>query len=231
MAPQAAARPAVNAQTVQRLKVLFITNWYPSAAQPGTALWVREHAKAAGIFNDVAVLHCAGPQPELDAPWSIQRESELRREEGIPTYRLSYRPPLLGRLRYAVYVCTMLRGIAHVSGAGFSPDVLHVHVYDAGVPAVIFGRLRRIPVAVSEHFSSFPARRLGRLDLLKARLAMRWADAVLPVSAFLQKALEDYGIEARYHLVPNVVDTELFHPPLQPAREGAGWCPSRTWPI
>ncbi len=123
-------------------------------------------------------------------------------------------------LAYVATDCRMLQGIAHLSRAGFRPDVLHVHVYDAGVPAAIFGRLGRIPVAASEHFSSFPARGLGRLDLLKARLAMRWADVVLPVSAFLQKALEDYGIRARYHLVPNVVDVELVHPRLKRAGDG-----------
>ena len=47
---------------------------------------------------------------------------------------------------------------------------------------------------------------------IKAWLAFRWADAVLPVSHALQRAIEHYGIRARFHVIPNVVDTTLFVP-------------------
>jgi glycosyltransferase involved in cell wall biosynthesis len=40
------------------------------------------------------------------------------------------------------------------------------------------------------------------------------ADLVMPVSKFLQQSIEDCGIEARFCVVPNAVDTRLFHPNL-----------------
>jgi glycosyltransferase involved in cell wall biosynthesis len=43
-------------------------------------------------------------------------------------------------------------------------------------------------------------------------VAFRWADMVLPVSEALRAAIEHYGIRARFHVVPNVVDTALFAP-------------------
>ncbi len=43
----------------RRLKILFITNSYPSNACPIKAVWVREHAKAVQLYDDVLVLHSA----------------------------------------------------------------------------------------------------------------------------------------------------------------------------
>src|SRR5262249_31967397 len=45
-----------------------------------------------------------------------------------------------------------------------------------------------------------------------AWLAFRWAHVVIPVSQALQKAIEHYGLRARFHVIPNVADTTLFSP-------------------
>jgi glycosyltransferase involved in cell wall biosynthesis len=196
---------------VKRLKVLFVTNWYPTQKEPAKAVWVREHAKAVGLYDDVVVLHCAGADIDLNSLWRIQEETDEKLSEGIPTWRMWYRPSML-RASYLVYFWSILRSCQYLVRQGFRPDVIHVHVYDAGAPAVAFAKLNRIPVAVSEHFSSFPRRMLGRQDLFKAWLAFRWADLVIPASHFLQKAIEQYGLRARFEVIPNVVDTNLFFP-------------------
>jgi glycosyltransferase involved in cell wall biosynthesis len=43
-------------------------------------------------------------------------------------------------------------------------------------------------------------------------VAFRWAELVVPVSASLRDAIEGYGLRARFRVVPNLVDTRLFHP-------------------
>ena len=45
-----------------------------------------------------------------------------------------------------------------------------------------------------------------------AQFAFERADFVMPVSKSLQKAIEGYGINAHFEVVPNVVDTKLFNP-------------------
>jgi glycosyltransferase involved in cell wall biosynthesis len=86
---------------------------------------------------------------------------------------------------------------------------------------VLIGTLYRIPVVVSEQFTSFPRRLLGRLDICKAWLAFRWANRVLPVGASLQRAIERYGIRSRFQVVPNAVDTALFSPAAPHRTEAA----------
>ncbi len=197
---------------MKRLKVLFVTNWYPTQKEPAKAVWVREQAKAVQLYDDVVVLHCAGSDVSLSRLWRIEEETDENLREGIPTWRIWYRPSPIPQTSYLAYLWSILRSCRYVVRQGFRPDLIHVHIYDAGAPAVAFGKLNRIPVVVSEHFSSFPRRTLGRLDLCKAWLAFRGADVVIPASHFLQKAIEQCGFRARFEVIPNVVDTTLFFP-------------------
>jgi glycosyltransferase involved in cell wall biosynthesis len=96
---------------------------------------------------------------------------------------------------------------------GFQPDIIHAHVYQAGVPAILLGRLNLIPVVVTEHSSIFPRMMLSSKGVILARFAFQCADAVLPVSNVLKKGIERYGIRADFRVVPNAVDTGLFCPP------------------
>ena len=196
----------------RRLKVLFITNWYPTKDDPAKAIWVREQAKAVQLYDDVRVLHCAGCDRNLRQLWIAQPEIDERLLEGIPTYRLWYRPSPIPKTSYFTYAWSVLRAFQHIVKDDFRPDIIHVQVYDAGGPAILLGIINRIPVVVSEHFSSFPRRLLRPLDLAKAWLAFRWASVVLPVSYALQKAIENYGIHAHFQVIPNVADTTLFFP-------------------
>ncbi|HZR84537.1 MAG TPA: glycosyltransferase [Candidatus Binatia bacterium] len=199
-----------------RGKVLFVTNWYPTNEQPLRAPWVREHARAVRLYDDVAVLHCGEAGSELGRPYQMELRVDEAPEGRIPTYRVSYRSSAIPGVSYLTYVSVLWRAYRRVVEDGFRPDVIHAHVYDSGVPALLIGRWHGLPVLISEHFSSFPRKSLGRIDVLKAWLAFRWADRVLPVSHALQRAIEDYGIRARFHVIPNVVDMVLFFPPRTP---------------
>jgi len=198
---------------VERLKVLFITNWYPTKEEPVKAVFVREYAKAVRLYDDIVVLHCVGSDLNLKRLWRMEQEPDERLREGIPTYRVWYRPSPIPKTSYFIYLWSIFRTFRHIVNQGFRPDIIHVHFYDAGGPAVLIGKLNHIPVVITEHFSSFPRGLLGHLDVFKAWLAFRWANIVFPVSYALQKAIEHYGIHAHFQVIPNVVDTTLFSPP------------------
>jgi glycosyltransferase involved in cell wall biosynthesis len=48
--------------------------------------------------------------------------------------------------------------------------------------------------------------------LRRAKIAFRRANLVCPVNQLLQRAIESYGIRAEFRVVPNTVDTGVFHP-------------------
>ena len=185
-------------------------------------VFVREHAKAVQLYDDVVVLHCVGADPALRTLWRMEAEPDERVSEGIPTYRVWRRRLPIRRIGYLLYLWSVLQAFRRLRAKGYRPDIIHGHIYEAGAAAVLLGRLYRLPVVVTEHSSGFPRRFLKGLDVVKPWLTFRWADAVLPVSRALQQAIEAYGIRGRFQLVPNVVDTTVFAPaPARPPRQKA----------
>jgi glycosyltransferase involved in cell wall biosynthesis len=92
----------------------------------------------------------------------------------------------------------------------FRPDLVHGHFYDAAGPTLLLARRLGVPFVLTEH--SILARPLTGLE----RLAFREAARVMPVSRMLQRSLECSGVEARYEVVPNVVDLDSFFPAPHP---------------
>jgi glycosyltransferase involved in cell wall biosynthesis len=232
----------------RRLRVLFLPSWYPSEDNPVVGLYIREHAKAAFLHNDIVVLY-AYADDKLP-PWSRYRVTEDV-EDGIRTIRVKFgkywgclghlkrlvfknrtgrvrseSPPkeeggpigailavltvdkvIIGDLIYCWCVFLAFRKL--IKG-GWRPDIIHAHVFIAGVPAIMLGRLHRIPVVTTEHYTDIPRRLLTWHQRLKLKFAMNRAKAVLPVSKSLQQAIQAYGIRNLFRIVPNTVNTRLF---------------------
>ncbi|RLG08295.1 MAG: hypothetical protein DRN68_03955 [Thaumarchaeota archaeon] len=200
---------------MSRLKVLFITSWYPTKEQPVGGIFVREHAKAVKLYDDVVILHCAGEDNRIKGLWRFEEEADLLLTEGIPTYRVWYRP-CLPKGNILIYIYSVFQAFRYIVRQGFRPDIIHAHIYEAGLPAVIVGKLYNLPVMITEHWSGFPRKALSIKDILIARLAFQNAHRVFPVSKVLQKGIEAYGIRANFQIIPNVVNTELFWPYQKP---------------
>jgi len=96
---------------------------------------------------------------------------------------------------------------------------------------VLVGRRHRTPVVVTEQSSNFPLRVLSRTEVVAARLAFRGAARVMPVSRSLQRAIEAYGIRARFRVVPNAVDPSIFHPGEGAAPAGRLLCVALLRPV
>ena len=201
----------------ERLKILFLTAWYPSQQAPLAGPFVREHAKAARVHDDVVVLHSAARDLGAGGFWKIEQETDEALTEGIPTYRARARR--LGPFSYVARLWGIEMAYRRIVADGFRPDIIHANVYPVGLPAVLLGRLHRTPTVLSEHSSEFQRRALSPMRLAGARLAFQQAQWVLPVSRSLQQAIEAYGIRARFLVVPNVVDTRLFRPGITPEEQ------------
>ena len=126
----------------ERLKVLFITGWYPKE-QPTAHLFIREHAKAVSLYDDVVVLHCAEPDSNLNGLWRLEQETDESLTEGIPTYRVWYKRLPIPKVSYFIYVWCIFQAFRWAVAQGFRPDIIHAHVYGPGLVAVLIGKLYR----------------------------------------------------------------------------------------
>lgn len=195
-----------------RMRVLFVTAWYPTRSNPTMGIFVREHAKAVALYDDVVVLHSAGFRPDMNDLWTLDVETDADLTEGLTTYRVWYGKWPILRTNALMTTYSVLRAFGGILSSGFHPDIVHANVFVTGVPSVLISRLRGVPVVITEHSSAFPRRLLGGNEIRKARLAFGAADAVMPVSEALKKAIESYSVKARFAVVPNVVNTALFRP-------------------
>jgi len=195
---------------MRRLKVLCLTPWYPTPEHRYYGVFVREYAKAVQAHCDVIVLHCGLPDRTAPRWWRLQPETDDELTDGIPTYRALFRPSALRGFSWPRRLWSVYRAVAALAKEHGPPDLIHAHVYTIGWAALLAGRLRRIPVVISEHSSAFMLRSLSRRQILKARWIFRLADAVLPVSNALRESIERYGLRGNFRVVPNVVNTELF---------------------
>jgi glycosyltransferase involved in cell wall biosynthesis len=75
---------------------------------------------------------------------------------------------------------------------------------------MLVGAGARLPVVVSEHSSEWAATGISKGALRRARISFARASLVCPVSEYLRARIEAHGIKARFRVVPNAVDTDLF---------------------
>ncbi len=191
------------------MKVLFITAWYPTTENPINGIFIREHAKSVSIYgNEVTVIHAGRANKRING---IYRTLDTI-EEGIRTIRIYCFASPFRPLNYILYSWALLAIGRRLFKKGFIPEIIHAHVYTAGLPALILGRLHGIPIVLSEHWSKFPLRKLNVFEKLLAKSVMNRVDMILPVSHSLKVTLCGYGIKGRFKIVPNVVDTSLFYP-------------------
>ncbi|HRI56159.1 MAG TPA: glycosyltransferase [Anaerolineae bacterium] len=205
----------------ERLRVLFVTAWFPNSRSPMEGVFVREHARAVQIYDDVAVLHVAGHDPTVKGLFRLEEEHNASLTAGLPTIRSSHhRLPFPG-LSAATYGAGAMAAVRRLEQRGFRPDIVHAHVYSAGRPAALIAGWRHLPLVLTEHSSAFPRRLLTARQVRLARQIMARAARVMPVSQALQRGIEDYGIRATFQVIPNVVDLAVFHPTVGDQEAGA----------
>jgi glycosyltransferase involved in cell wall biosynthesis len=156
----------------------------------------------------MVVLVDEGPRQRVRGLFELSEE----RDGPLQTVRVAYRPST-GTLAYGPAVLLVARRLAR---RGTPIDILHAHVHRMGWAAFLAGTLLRRPVVISEHSSEWPSGTITPRALRRARIAFSHAAVVCPVNAELRAAIERYGVQARFRIVPNCVDTVLFQPPAAP---------------
>ncbi|WP_375416929.1 glycosyltransferase [uncultured Hymenobacter sp.] len=214
------------------MRILHLPKWYPHRYDDQDGDFVARHVAAiaagggpAGEPLRMAVVFAAvarGPLPQL-----IDEEIDLNGP--VPTWRYYYRAHLTGLgpldrlLKLFLWLRCMGRGLRAVRRhwRGRRPDLVHAHIMLR--PAVLAWWLRRrhgIPYLITEHWTLFLSlndRRRGWLRGWLAGQLVRRADAFTPVSQDLRAALARLGgVGKRTVVIPNVVDTNLFHLPTMP---------------
>ena len=194
----------------KRLKILFLTPWYPSEENPAAGTFVMEHAMAVSLFNEVTLI-AFSESPISQWPFYAVSESI---KDGIRTIIIKIKRSPIPNTNSFFHLCAIWKCFRKLIKDGYKPDIIHANIYWAGVYAAILSRLYSVPFVITEHWTGFPMRRLTAVQKIKARFSMNRAKIILPVSEGLRKHIVQYGIKNKFRVVPNTVNTSLFYPPI-----------------
>jgi glycosyltransferase involved in cell wall biosynthesis len=176
-----------------------------------SGVFVRDHARAAALHHRVAVL---APEPTGRGYRPFRLTSS---EDELPTMQVHYRRSRIPLGTGGAYTAGVLASLRRLARSGFRPDLIHAHVYEVGLAALLAGERYRVPVILSEHSSHFSLGTLSDSAVRRARFVFRRADLVCPVSEDLRRRLEARGFQGSFRVVPNPVDTEVFRPSPPPS--------------
>ena len=196
-----------------KTNILFLATWYPNRANQSHGIFIHRHAIAISRFARVFVLAVIPEESGMNKAIEITRGEK----DGISNVIVYYRKKnkFFGWLRYIQSLCMGYKAIEKAYGR---PDIVHQHVLTRfGLLALWLKRKYQIPYLVSEHWSRY----LDEDTLSNySKLLRKWltrkvvakASALTSVSDNLAVAMKKKGLQNQYwHLVPNVVNTSLFH--------------------
>lgn len=185
--------------------ILFISSWFPNNQQPQSGDFVWRHAKAVALQHHVEVLHVVGAVNQQE-----QYVVDDYTQNGVRIVRVYYRQSPYSALNFLRRRKAYRRFFSMMK----KPDIVHANVLrNPMLFAVYLKRKYHIPFVVTEHWTAFQPEKikhLSQLNLAIAKHIARHAAKVLPVSEDLKNCLQQAKIGKRYHVVGNVVDTEVF---------------------
>ncbi len=199
---------------MSRIKVLFISSWFPNKLEPTNGNFVQRHAEAVSLLNDVEILHAIGD--------FNQQENFIfddRTVNGIRTLTVYYKNTNNPVVNFTRRMLAYKKGFSLMN----KPDLVHANVLHNNMFFAVYLKKKfSIPFVVTEHWTAL--RKINENITSKsvkftAKIIGNQASKILPVSKDLEAGLKNIGITTPMKVIPNVVNTKLFSPKETPNSE------------
>jgi glycosyltransferase involved in cell wall biosynthesis len=191
----------------QFMKILHITNWYPSESQPKRALWIKDQIELLRGEVDYQVWHLEVVSGRLNLQYKKLSTTEHSLTLSFPTQRwfiIELLTTIL--LVYFFLVKIRLRDFSH----------LHFHI---AYPLLTYWHwLRKVirkPVVISEHWSAYHFN-FNIKDRSKLKPIQRIFHNTLHLITVSQSLAKDIvrfsgNEQLSFSVIHNVVDRQIFH--------------------
>jgi len=201
-----------NANNLERLRVLFVSNLYPNPVEPTRGVFNLETVRALAERSEVRVLAAVPWYPGSGSMKGIPRELN----DGIAMrryVRAFYTPGMLRNLHGAFFVRSIRKAVLDIRET-FPFDVLYGSwVYPDGYGVVKLSEELGVPCVVHALGSDIH-RRLGQPGRREKVLwTLRRAGHVICVSEYIRNHIVKAGVDAAHtRVIYDGVDTTLFRP-------------------
>ncbi|MCC6837423.1 MAG: glycosyltransferase [Bacteroidia bacterium] len=192
----------------KKLNVLFLTKWYPNKLDIQLGVFVRKHAKAAGLFNNVSLIYLFAA-PELTGKYSVKFSQEHGFNEYIVLFKknTSIFGGLINPLRYFI---VSLKVIKQVEKAHGKIDLIQANMLTrSGFIAWWQYVTKGIPYVVMEHWTGYSSGKYLKQSFLKKLLGkfiVKRSQKVMVVSRALKEQMLKLGFENSFDVIPNVIE-------------------------
>jgi len=199
---------------MKRLRVLFLSPWYPIESDTMLGLFVQKHARAASGIAEVWVLY-AYPDPGAGKKNTISISSAESLNEIRIAYKPSSLPFFIARIvDFFSWFKSIRTGWRMLKAQDKLPDIVHSNIFvKAPMIAYLLNRKYNIPFVVTEHWSKRlkpPKTVLGHIENFAIRKILKRASDLSCVSSLLGNAMLSQKLAPSYSRLPNIVDCELF---------------------
>lgn len=206
-----------------RRHILFLCSWYPNPDEKSNGIFIRRHAQALSLRHHVTVVF-AKSVTHVKKPVLMKNEEE-NFEEYLYFYpKLGHGLPLISQAQKFLKLKRAYRKlIDNLPGKTF--DTIHVNtIFPAAIPALY--ALKKYPAAklfITEHWSGYypeDGNYSGNIVTRYTKQLVAKARAIFVISEKLEQAMKTHGLKGSYHLIHNVVETDLFKPEGTEAEQG-----------
>ena len=187
--------------------VLFLSSWYPSRVHTTLGNFVRYHALAASKYNSINVLYIVADDNVKDYEIKYFQDHELK------TTIVYFKR---GIFKYLNYFVAFTKGFHFVKEKNkLKFDIVHMNIMHPGIWQALYLKWRyKIPYVVSENWHGFQdlaKYNLSFLEMKLIKIGVRFSSVISPVSKQLKNCMINANYQAKYQIIPNVVDTDKFH--------------------
>jgi len=190
-----------------KLRVLFLSSWFPSKAHTTLGNFVQYHAEAVSEFCEVTVLYLV----KLASEKNLSIEDE--KSNNIRIVRVYYKNNgflFLNRFR------ALKLGIRHFKETSEPADLIHHNViWTEGWQAIYASKKLKIPFCITDHWTGYHPDERAPLNFIQKSYMRYVANAsslLMPVTHHMGEAMRNLGFTSEINVIPNVVKSAVLQP-------------------
>ena len=197
----------------QQKNILHLLSWFPRPDAPTAGNFCLNHIRSVSDYvNSVVLSAYIDPTVKRRTVEIIDYGNFQQVLIHVPTSLLPNSLQLFRAYNF---------GLKYIQKNFFEPDLVHLHVaLPLGRVALFWKRHHHLPYILTEHWTIYQPQNAGMMTpKIRQRIQeiAENAEVILPVSYDLQVNMMRLGITRPFRHIPNVVDTNLFHPiPKEP---------------
>ena len=191
------------------MNILHLLSWFPTPDDPTLGNFcVRMIDALPEECHSVILSVCDGK--------NMTKSFEVKEIEGAhhTHVQIYIRPPKVNAIRKLKMLRMYQYGLKYIKKRFFKPDLIHLHVaYPLGQVALLWKKLYGYKYVLTEHWTIYQPQNkdvlVGGLKKKIVKIANN-ASLIMPVSLDLQHCMEGHGVNNRFKVIYNLVNTNIF---------------------